>query len=130
MHSLIESVSNIRGLLAQSDENSYCLATTRLESAILACQVELPVQVYQAFLHLLENALYLIMEELEMVGISINPVGRPKIEIRQPQLEYLLSMRFNATQIAKYYKVSRHTIQRRLKDYNLSVIEYTSHANL
>jgi len=121
LNSLIDSIQTIGELVTSGDENSKCVAVTRLESAILASQINLPAPVYGVYVHLLEDALRLLINEVN--SLNCNAVGRPKIEIQQSQLEYLLSMRFNAIQIAKYYRVSRCTVFRRLNDYNLSVIK-------
>ena len=47
--------------------------------------------------------------------------GRPKFEISQEQLEYFLFYDFHVTDIAEALGVSKSTIQRRLRDYGISV---------
>ncbi len=47
--------------------------------------------------------------------------GRPRFEIRQDQLEHLLTLRFSCPQVASILGVSPRTIRRRLTEYGLSV---------
>ena len=47
--------------------------------------------------------------------------GRPRLEISNDQLQYLLELGFSCPQIANVLGVSLSTIRRRMTDYNLSV---------
>lgn len=47
--------------------------------------------------------------------------GRPKLEIRRDQLEYLLNIGFSCPKIAAIIGVSLSTIRRRMTEYDLSV---------
>jgi hypothetical protein len=48
-------------------------------------------------------------------------VGRPSLHVPIDGIEYLLSLRFNVPDIAKFYGVSRDTIFRRMSAHGLSV---------
>ena len=52
---------------------------------------------------------------------SDNHIGRPRLDIRKEQLEYLLSLGFSCTRIATVIGVSLNTIRRRMTDYGLSI---------
>lgn len=54
--------------------------------------------------------------------------GRPKLNVPQEQLQFLIERRFNTTQIASLLGVSPRTIERRLREHNLNIS--TSYSNL
>lgn len=54
--------------------------------------------------------------------------GRPKLNVPQEQLQFLIERRFNTTQIASLLGVSPRTIERRLRKHNLNIS--TSYSNL
>ena len=54
--------------------------------------------------------------------------GRPKLNVPQEQLQFLIERRFNTTQIASPLGVSPRTIERRLREHNLNIS--TSYSNL
>ena len=54
--------------------------------------------------------------------------GRPKLNVPQEQLQFLIERRFNTTQIASILGVSPRTIERRLREHNLNIS--TSYSNL
>ncbi len=53
------------------------------------------------------------------------PVGRPKIIISRGQLEFLVSMGFNKTQLSRMLGVSTRTISRRMTGYNLEGVQFS-----
>ena len=50
-----------------------------------------------------------------------NRRGRPRLDVKQEQLEYLLRLGFNCPKIAEALGVSLSTIRRRMSDFGLSV---------
>ena len=50
-----------------------------------------------------------------------NKRGRPRLEIKQQQLEYLLQLGFSCPKIAGVLGVSLSTIRRRMSEFGLSV---------
>ena len=52
---------------------------------------------------------------------SGNHRGRPRLDIEQEQLEYLLNLGFNCPKIAEVMGVSLSTIRRRMSEFGLSV---------
>lgn len=72
-----------------------------------------------------------LLEELDRsqsMGISYEPEilaencrGRPRIQITQEQLEYLLQMGFSGPHIADILSVSLSTVRRRMHQYRLSI---------
>ena len=54
-----------------------------------------------------------------LIDASMN--GRPKIDIRQEQLEYLLGLGFSCPKISEVLGVSLSTIKRRMNEFGLSV---------
>ena len=54
--------------------------------------------------------------------------GRPKLNVPQEQLQFLIERPFNTTQIASLLGVSPRTIERRLREHNLNIS--TSYSNL
>jgi hypothetical protein len=52
--------------------------------------------------------------------LSIGNRGRPKFNIAKEQMEFLLERGFSLPDVAKILGVSLRTIERRLKDFNLS----------
>ena len=53
--------------------------------------------------------------------VSGNCTGRPKLDIKREQLEYLLNMGFKCPKIAEVMGVSLSTIRRRMSEFGLSV---------
>ena len=51
--------------------------------------------------------------------------GRPRFNITQEQLEYLISLSFSFTRIASMLSVSRMTIYRRCQEYNITTNGHT-----
>ena len=47
--------------------------------------------------------------------------GRPKLNIRKEQLEYLLDLDFSVATIARLYNVSKRTMHRRMSEYGFSI---------
>ena len=47
--------------------------------------------------------------------------GRPKLEVPQEQLQFLVERRFNTLQIASLLGVSQRTVERRLRECNLNI---------
>ena len=75
-------------------------------------------------LRLLQDAQYSIEEN--RVGYEpqflVNGLrGRPRLDISNDQLQYLLELGFSCPQIANVLGVSLSTVRRRMTDYNLSV---------
>jgi len=54
--------------------------------------------------------------------------GRPKLDVPQEQLQFLVERRFNIPQIASLLGVSERTVERRLREFNLNIS--TSYSNL
>ena len=52
-------------------------------------------------------------------------IGRPRLDIRQEQLEYLLHLGFTCPQIAMLMGVSLSTIRRRMSEY-IGTLLYTN----
>ena len=52
-----------------------------------------------------------------------NPPERPRLFLSKGQLEFLLSLKFNKTQMSRMLGISPRTIQRRMAEYNLSGTE-------
>ena len=55
------------------------------------------------------------------LSIDASMNGRPKIDIRQEQLEYLLGLGFSCPKISKVLGVSLSTIKRKMNEFGLSV---------
>lgn len=53
------------------------------------------------------------------------PLGRPKYFLSRDQLEFLLSLGFNKTQLSEMLGMSARTIQRRMAEYGLSSNNYS-----
>ena len=53
--------------------------------------------------------------------ITTGSVGRPRLDVRKDQLEYLLGVGFSTPQIATTIGVSLSTVRRRMTEYGLSV---------
>jgi len=102
---------------------SFDLIVVRLESleaAIYDVQHTTSVPWAGQVLHFISHAIFLLLQEIEIHSFETN-IGRPAFIIPVSSIEHLLSLKFKATDIAKMYDVSRHTIHRRLKQHNLSV---------
>lgn len=56
------------------------------------------------------------------------PLGRPKYFLSRDQLEFLLSLGFNKTQLSEMLGMSARTIQRRMAEYGLSSNNYSDHS--
>ena len=48
--------------------------------------------------------------------------GRPKLEVTQEQLQFLIESRLNTPQIASLLGVSQQMVERRLREWNLNII--------
>ena len=59
------------------------------------------------------------------VNLSGRP-GRPKFDISREQLEYFLFYDLGVQDIANALSVSKSTVQRRFREYEISVIEFGS----
>lgn len=53
--------------------------------------------------------------------ITTGSVGRPRLDVRKDQLEYLLEVGFSTPQIATTIGVSLSTVRRRMTEYGLSI---------
>lgn len=93
------------------------------------CQ-DLPFESSIEVVRLLERAITVLEQSQTRCEVQI---GRPRIHIPRQSLEYLLSINFKVSDIAKIYHVSRRTISDRLMEFNLSVrtsISVLDHAKL
>jgi len=110
------------------DDNSIDTVITRLDSLIIAIEEtpEFTPAWRNDALQILERAVHLLLGVMDAPPPA---VGRPKIMIPVSTLELLLSLKFKGTDIAKFYGVSKDTIQRRLRDAGLSVRRAWRQAN-
>ena len=53
------------------------------------------------------------------------PLGRPRYFLSREQLEFLLSLGFNKTQLSRMLGISARTIQRRIAEFGLSIRHYS-----
>ena len=54
-----------------------------------------------------------------------SPLGRRKLAIHRQQLEFLLSVGFNKTQISRMLGICARTVTRRMNEYNLEGIQFS-----
>lgn len=68
-----------------------------------------------------------ILSSLQQCETSWNKksLGRPKLNLPKDQLEFLLSLGFNKTQISKMLGVSTRTMTRRMDEYKLVGVEFS-----
>lgn len=62
-----------------------------------------------------------ILNDADSTGITQDAVGRPRFNIAQEQLEYLLELRFTCPEIARLLGVSLRTIRRRMEEFGIAV---------
>ena len=65
--------------------------------------------------------LVLLMKS-ESMGCAVNKQGRPKLDIGEDQLSHLVEQGFRIKDISEMFGCSRRTIERRMNEYELSVL--------
>ena len=65
-------------------------------------------------------------EAFQASSIFTGQRGRPKLEVPQEQLQFLVERRFNTPQIASLLGVSQLTVERRLSECNLNISTYSN----
>jgi hypothetical protein len=60
-------------------------------------------------------------DQRRAVSFTATTIGRPRFDIEQDQLEYLLDLRFTCSHIATLLGVSLRTIRRRMEEFGISV---------
>ena len=106
--------------LTEDEEESIALYQQQL-SELLQCIRQISVQWQSHFDQLQINNGVQRDTSFRLSTVSSGGPGQPKFLIRKEQLEYLSSMSFNWTYIAKILGVSRMTIYRRRVEFNLLI---------
>jgi hypothetical protein len=79
-------------------------------------------QLVQAFQTLRNFTLLIKTERDNAVTISFRGRGRPKLDIGEDQLQYLIENGFRIKEISELFGCNRKTIERRMKEYQLSIL--------
>ena len=70
---------------------------------------------------MLQN-LVLLMKSASRGCVHVSKHGRPKIDIGEEQLSYLIKQGFRTKEISKIFGCSRRTVERRMNEYELSLL--------
>ena len=70
---------------------------------------------------MLQN-LVLLMKSASRDCVHVSKHGRPKIDIGEEQLSYLIKQGFRTKEISKIFGCSRRTVERRMNEYELSLL--------
>jgi len=115
-------VNNCQQLI--SEPVNYEIILIKLDSLLSALHRSIDhtaIPWVSAVINKLEVAISILEQEIDGTSSTNSSIGHPRFHIPVSNVEFMLSVNFKATDIAKFYGVSKETIFRRMRAAGISV---------